>query len=67
MVLTLHDLGLAARTCDRLVVVGAGRIVADAAPRDALTPVVLREVFGLEGRLEDTSAGLTLAARRYRP
>ena len=67
VVLTLHDLGLAARTCDRLVVVGAGRIVADAAPRDALTPVVLREVFGLEGRLEDTSAGLTLAARRYRP
>ena len=67
VVLTLHDLSLAARACHRLVVVGAGRIVADGAPRDALTPDVLREVFGLEGALEDTSAGLTLAARRFRP
>lgn len=67
VVLTLHDLGLAARTCDRLVVVGAGRIAADGSPRDALTPAVLREVFGLEGGLEETSAGLTLAARRHRP
>ncbi|CAN5890900.1 ABC transporter ATP-binding protein [soil metagenome] len=67
VVLTLHDLGLAARACDRLVVVGSGRVVADGAPRDALTPTVLREVFGLEGALEKTSAGLTLAARRYRP
>ena len=67
VVLTLHDLGLAARACDRLVVVGSGRVVADGAPRDALTPTVLREVFALEGGLEETSAGLTLAARRYRP
>ena len=66
VVLTLHDLGLAARACDRLVVVSAGAIVADGAPRDALTPAVLREVFGLEGALEETSAGLTLAARRAR-
>jgi iron complex transport system ATP-binding protein len=66
VVLTLHDLGLAARACDRLVVVGSGRIVADGAPGQALTPAVLREVFGLEGALEETSAGLTLAARRAR-
>jgi len=66
VVLTLHDLGLAARACDRLVVIGAGRIVADGAPRAALTPAVLRQVFGLEGGLEETSAGLTLAARRAR-
>ena len=64
VVLTLHDLGLAARSCDRLVVVGSGRIVADGAPPDALTPAVLREVFGLDGALEQTSAGLTVAARR---
>ncbi|MDO8799510.1 ABC transporter ATP-binding protein [Phenylobacterium sp.] len=66
VVLTLHDLGLAARACNRLVVVSAGAIVADGAPRDALTPAVLREVFGLKGALEETSAGLTLAARRAR-
>ncbi|MES2344192.1 MAG: ABC transporter ATP-binding protein [Pseudomonadota bacterium] len=66
VVLTLHDLGLAAQACDRLVVVGAGRIAADGAPAQALTPPVLREVFGLDGALEATSAGLTLAARRVK-
>lgn len=64
VLVTLHDLGLAARSCDRLVVVGEGRIVADAPPREALTPQVLRQVFALDGHLEHTSAGLTLAARR---
>ena len=64
MVVTLHDLTLAARTCDRLVVLKAGRVVADAAPRDALSPAVLAEAFGLEGDLQDTVAGLVLAARR---
>lgn len=64
VVLTLHDLSLAARACDRLVVLHAGRIVADAAPRAALTPEVLAQAFGLEGRLEETSAGLVVAARR---
>ena len=66
VILTLHDLGLAARACDRLVVVSSGRVVADGTPKEALTPGVLREVFGLDGGLEETSAGLTLAARRQR-
>ncbi len=64
VVVTLHDLTLAARFCDRLVVLKNGRAVADAAPLEALTPEVLREVFGLEGSLIETPAGLTLAARR---
>jgi iron complex transport system ATP-binding protein len=64
VLVTLHDLGLAARACDRLVVLSRGRIVADAAPRAALTSEVLREVFGLQGALLDTPAGLVLAARR---
>lgn len=64
VVLTLHDLSLAARACDRLVVLHAGRVIADAAPREALTPAVLAEAFGLEGRLEETSAGLVVAAKR---
>lgn len=62
--LTLHDLSLAARACDRLVVLAHGRVLADAAPTQALTPAVLAEAFGLEGALEPTSAGPALAARR---
>jgi len=64
VVVTLHDLGLAARTCDRIVVVSRGRIVTDAPPRQALSPAVLAEVFGLEGALIESEAGLVLAARR---
>jgi iron complex transport system ATP-binding protein len=64
VVVTLHDLGLAARACGRVVVVSRGRIVADGAPREALSSEVLAEVFGLDGELIDTPAGLVLAARR---
>jgi iron complex transport system ATP-binding protein len=64
VILTLHELSLAARCCDRLVVMRAGRIVTDGPPREALTPKVLRVVFGLDGALVETAAGLVLAARR---
>jgi iron complex transport system ATP-binding protein len=64
VVVTLHDLGLAARSCDRIVVVEAGRVVADAAPREALSSAVLRAVFKLDGALVETEAGPVLAARR---
>lgn len=64
VVVTLHDLGLAARSCDRIVVVSAGRVIADAAPREALSRDVLRTVFKLDGALVETEAGPVLAARR---
>jgi len=64
VLLTLHDLGLAARFCDRLAVLHAGRIVAEGPPREALSPQVLAQAFGLDGGLQDTPAGPVLAARR---
>ena len=48
VVMVLHDLTLAGRYSDRLVVVGGGRVIADGAPRDVLTPEVLREAFELD-------------------
>lgn len=48
VVMVLHDLSLAGRFSDRLVVVGRGRVLADGAPWDVLTPEVLRDAFGLE-------------------
>lgn len=50
VLLTLHDLGLAARYADRVVVMSQGRIVADGSPARALTQKLLREVFGLKAR-----------------
>jgi iron complex transport system ATP-binding protein len=64
VVATLHDLTLAARACDRLVIMNHGRVVAAGAPREALTSEVLEEVFGLAGELVETAAGPVLAARR---
>lgn len=61
---TLHDLGLAARMCDRLLVLKAGQVAAHGLPAEALTPRILAEVFGLDGVLIDTPAGLAVAARR---
>ena len=64
VVLTLHDLSLAARACDRLMVLDGGRVVAEGPPPEALSSEVLRGVFGLDGGLVETPAGLILAARR---
>ena len=64
VMVTLHDLTLAARACDRLAVLHAGRLCALAPPARALSAEILAEVFGLEGALVESAAGLTLAARR---
>jgi iron complex transport system ATP-binding protein len=64
VVLTLHDLTLAARSCDRLVVLKAGEIVADGAPAEALSVEVLRSAFGVAGALVETPTGPVLAISR---
>jgi iron complex transport system ATP-binding protein len=43
-----HDLALAARFADRVLVMADGRIVADAAPAVALAPSRLAEIFAIE-------------------
>jgi iron complex transport system ATP-binding protein len=55
---SLHDLGLAARSCTRLVVMHRGRIVADGIPADVLSPPILAEVFGITAHLATGSDGL---------
>ena len=67
VLVTLHDLTLAARACDRVVVIDHGRIVADGSVAEVLTPACLAEVFGLAGALVETPAGTVLAARRREP
>jgi iron complex transport system ATP-binding protein len=46
VVAVLHDLTLAARFCDRLIVLAKGRVVADGPPA-ALTDAVLAEAYGV--------------------
>ena len=48
IVAVLHDLGLASLFFPRLVLIDGGRIVADGAPHEVLTPDRIREVFGVD-------------------
>ncbi|MGD9600142.1 MAG: ABC transporter ATP-binding protein [Steroidobacteraceae bacterium] len=48
VLLTIHDLSLAARIADRIVLLHEGRVVADAAPEVALSVDNLRQVYGVE-------------------
>ena len=64
VLVSLHDLTLAAAVADRVVVLDQGCVVADAAPMEALAPAVMREVFGLDGEWIEGASGPLLAARR---
>ncbi|MFT4151813.1 MAG: ABC transporter ATP-binding protein [Paracoccaceae bacterium] len=54
---SIHDLGLAARFCDRLVMMQEGRIVANGPPREVLTDERLAQVFGIRAFHADTDEG----------
>ena len=64
VVLTLHDLSLAAQYADRVVVVAEGRIVADARPQEALEPETLKRWFRISGHWVESENGPLLATRR---
>jgi iron complex transport system ATP-binding protein len=64
VLVSLHDLTLAARWADRVVVMDRGRVVAHGAPLDALTPGVLQSVFGITGGWIDAPSGPLLDAVR---
>ncbi|MGH8934400.1 MAG: ABC transporter ATP-binding protein [Egibacteraceae bacterium] len=62
----LHDLELAARSCDHLVVLQGGRVAAAGPVLDVLTPAVLRDVFGVTAEAQrhpDGIARITYAAQ----
>jgi iron complex transport system ATP-binding protein len=64
IVVTLHDLTLAARACDRVAILAGGRMVAAGEPRTALTREVLKAAFALDGEIAVSSAGAIAAVRR---
>jgi iron complex transport system ATP-binding protein len=47
VIAVLHDLTLAARWCDRLLLIDGGRLVADGAPRAVLTGERIGAVYGV--------------------
>ena len=61
VVMVLHDLNLAARYSDHLVVMRDGAVLAQGAPRDIVTAELMREAFGLRAQvIEDPVGGRPL-------
>ncbi|MES2860543.1 MAG: ABC transporter ATP-binding protein [Pseudomonadota bacterium] len=69
VLISLHDLGLAAAYADRVVVLYQGRVVADGPPREALSPILLRQAFSVDGDWIGDPGGeaLHLTGRRSWP
>jgi iron complex transport system ATP-binding protein len=70
VVAVLHDLNQAAAACDRLVVMGAGRVVAEGPPAEVLTAERVREVWGVpvwRGENGATGAPVVLPIGAGRP
>jgi iron complex transport system ATP-binding protein len=57
VLVSLHDLGLAARHCTRLLLMHGGRLVADGRPAEVLTEANLRAYFNVRARLLETPDG----------
>ncbi len=57
VLVALHDLSLAARYCDRIVLLNQGMLVAEGAPRDVLTADRLRAVFEVDAEIGHDSLG----------
>ncbi|MCU1431977.1 MAG: ABC-transport system [Actinotalea sp.] len=68
VVLVLHDLTLAARYADDVVVLAGGRVLAHGDPAGTLTREVVAEGFGVDVRvLEDPDTGRPVILPRARP
>ncbi|MCW8215549.1 MULTISPECIES: ABC transporter ATP-binding protein [Streptomyces] len=57
VVMVLHDLNLATRYSDHLVVMRAGAILAQGHPREVVTEELLYEAFGLRAKVIDDPVG----------
>jgi iron complex transport system ATP-binding protein len=51
IVMVLHELNLAARYADQMVLMREGRIIAEGAPTEVVTAGRMREAFGLESKI----------------
>ena len=59
-VAAIHDLDLAARYCNKLVMLEQGRVVAAGAVADVLTPANIARVFKVEAQIEPGTLGYPL-------
>jgi iron complex transport system ATP-binding protein len=59
VLVSMHDLGLAAQYCTRLVMIHRGKLAADGTPREVLSDDRLRDVFQVSGRWDGDAFHVT--------
>ncbi|GAA1426506.1 ABC transporter ATP-binding protein [Agrococcus citreus] len=64
VVMTVHDLALAATHADRVVLVDGGRVVAEGSPDAVLTADRIRSVYGVEATIDAAPDGVAIRYRR---
>ncbi len=57
-IMAVHDLNLASRYADRLIIMKGGRIVEAGSPPDVLTPENIRSVYGVEAEVINRNGGM---------
>lgn len=67
IIAVLHDLTLAARFCDRLVLLHEGTVLAGGTPGEVLTPFFLREGYGIEAECGQINGRLFVLPWRCEP
>lgn len=67
VVIVLHDLTLAARFCDHLVLLHDGRVLADGAPATVLTPDTLQQSYGVDAVTVERDGETTILPWALKP
>ena len=62
MLVALHDLNLALRFSDRIVMIKDGNVVSDGTPEEVLTPELIESVYGVKTAITDTEQGRFILA-----
>ena len=63
VVVVLHDLTLAARWAERVLVLRDGRVLRDGPPREVLTTAAIEEAFEIEARVTELDGELVITPR----
>ncbi len=66
-VAAIHDLNMAARYCDRLVLLNGGRVLAEGPPDEVLTPDTIETAFGVKSLVYQDPATGSLAVSLIGP
>jgi len=64
VVVVLHDLTIAARYCDRLLLINEGHLVADGEPEAVLRPDRLASVYGITASINHDDGGAYIVPKR---